>query len=282
MRHAVLLSLVATMGCQAVWGFEDFEPGADGSGSTGSGGVAAAASGGTAGGSGGALCTAGDAPPDTVGVQLASGDCIWMDSTEVTIGAYAAFTEALAQNPNLAAYTDVPCQDKLDFEPSCGADAGVSADPELPITCVDWCDARAYCRFTGKQLCGEPSASESWWQSACTSGGAQFSYPYGSEYDAQACNGSDNIGHGCNPDCTLAPAGNQTACKTPSGIFDLSGNASEWVDECSGSSNMNETCAIRGGNVSQTASALGCESSQTPPRSTRTPFIGFRCCWRPG
>lgn len=282
LRYVVWLSFVATTGCQAVWGFEDFERGAGGSGSaSATGGVGAGGSGGGVAGTGGMPCTSSDAPPDAVPVQLANGDCIWMDATEVTVGAYETFSTAIEQNPNLAAYTDVPCQDKVDFEPSCGTDAGVATDPELPVTCVDWCDARAYCRFTGKQLCGEPGASESWWQSACTSGGLQFSYPYGSTYDAQACNGTDNIGHGCSPECMLAPAGNQTACKTPSGVFDLSGNASEWVDECSGYSNQNETCAIRGGNVSQSASALACESSQSPPRSTRTPLLGFRCCWRP-
>jgi formylglycine-generating enzyme required for sulfatase activity len=214
-----------------------------------------------------------------IGVRLAGGDCVWMDRIEVTARAYADFVRRVT---DLVPFTDVPCQSKTSLVPGCGVDASSPGDPDLPVTCVDWCDARAYCRAQGRSLCGQPGGAESWWFSACASGGAQYEYPYGPEYQPQSCNGRDNLGHGCAQSCSLAPPGAQPECKTPSGILDLSGNVSEWVDECSGYSNQNEACAVRGGNVSQDAVALQCKSSQTPPRSTRTPLLGFRCCWRAG
>jgi formylglycine-generating enzyme len=302
-RNAVIALLLT--GCQAVWGFEEFDAGGSGAtsaaasagsaaaGSAGTAGVGgggsagsagAAGSGATTAGSGGApSCSNPEAPSAMTGVRLATGQCVWIDDREVTIAEYGALLSHLDQVGDNAAFTDVPCQWKTGFDPGCTTDAGSAAtDTTLPVTCVDWCDARAYCRLKGKRLCGEPGARESWWQTACASGGAQYEYPYGPSYDAQACNGRDNIGHGCLSSCMLAPTGSQASCKTPSGIYDLSGNVSEWADECAGYSNAAEPCAIRGGSVAQDASALLCKSSQTPPRSTRAQFVGFRCCWVPG
>jgi sulfatase modifying factor 1 len=289
---ACVLAGLASAGCQLVWGFKDFDRASGAGAEAGAGGTTNGGAGGGSGSSGGAgttgsggsagaatSCEDSNAPPGTVGVRLPSGACVYMDDREVTNARYQEFVDQLS---DLAPYTDVPCQDKTSFDPGCATDgAASSADSEDPVTCVDWCDARAYCRFRGERLCGDPQGSDSWWQAACTAGGAQYKYPYGPSYEAQACNGKDNLGHGCNPTCTLAPVATEPQCKTPSGIFDLSGNASEWVDECSGYSNQLETCTIRGGNVSQDASSLTCDSTQTPPRSTRTALIGFRCCWAP-
>jgi hypothetical protein len=41
------------------------------------------------------------------------------------------------------------------------------------------------------------------------------------------------------------------------GILDLSGNASEWTDDCSGNSNTEQTCAVRGGSVADGARVGG-------------------------
>lgn len=70
----------------------------------------------------------------------------------------------------------------------------------FPVTCVDWCDATAYCRSKGKRLCGRiggggaftgpseslaPATSE--WTFACENGGVTIE-PYGSQYTGGTCN----------------------------------------------------------------------------------------------
>jgi formylglycine-generating enzyme len=87
------------------------------------------------------------------------------------------------------------------------------------VATVDWCDAYAYCKGVGKRLCGKigggsadyntgwNNAARDQWHSACTSGGVE-TYPYGSTYQPQTCNGLD---HGAG--ATVA-VGSMTACES--------------------------------------------------------------------
>lgn len=308
-RFVFLAGLVlVAAGCQSIFGFKDFRAGSGGSAgaaqAAGSGG-AAGADAGDASGNGGAGADAGDASSDggvgpggsgdasgnpcvnakapawTVPVRLSTGKCIWMDATEVKAGDYDKFA---ATAPDAGVYTASPCAWKKSFQAGCDPDAGTDAgfvDPKLPVTCVDWCDARAYCLSRGEQLCGQPG-DPSWWVAACTSGGAGFTYPYGSTYDATACNGEDNT---CNNPggCALVDVGSMPKCRTPSGIYDLSGNAAEWVNECSGPANQYGTCQVRGGSALNAPKDVRCDATSpaAPMRNDRHPFRGFRCCWVP-
>jgi hypothetical protein len=67
---------------------------------------------------------------------------------------------------------------------------------------VDWCDARAYCQWAGKRLCGRPgggsapfdelaSPTASEWYFACSRGGKR-PYPYGLTFQDWACATADN------------------------------------------------------------------------------------------
>jgi formylglycine-generating enzyme len=279
------IALPVAASCQAVLGFEDFEAQSAGGSSANAGAGAASGGasatggsvGGGAGGTGGP-CEHQDAPVTMVGVRLTTGDCVWIDATEVTRGSYQAFVQALVDPAPYIHQT--ACSWKggaASFTPSCDTDAAAPAgDALLPVTCVDWCDAWAYCTYQGGQLCDEQS-----WQQACGSGGPQHEYPYGSLYDAEACNGSDNSALGCGSGCQLAPAGDLSYCSTPNGIRDLSGNASEWVDDCNGYSAETQECRVRGGSVAQKEGALQCDSSLSTARRSRGPYMGFRCCWQP-
>ncbi|MBA2320939.1 MAG: SUMF1/EgtB/PvdO family nonheme iron enzyme [Deltaproteobacteria bacterium] len=94
------------------------------------------------------------------------------------------------------------------------------SDADLPITCIDWFQARDLCAFAGGRL---PSEAE--WEFAARSGGRDLAYPWGDARptcdrlvsDRKACGV-----RGLQPGCSR-PAGN-----TSQGVCDLAGNAFEW------------------------------------------------------
>ncbi|MBL8026933.1 MAG: SUMF1/EgtB/PvdO family nonheme iron enzyme [Fibrobacteres bacterium] len=128
-----------------------------------------------------------------------------MDKYEVTNRDYANFTSTAG----------------IDSEHT--EDASFSSGPSKPVTNVRFVKADEYCRFYLKRLC-----SPSQWLIA-TGGAEQNLYPYGNTYDQTKCNtaktafqnpadggGADSVG--ANPDCV-----------SPYGVYDLSGNVSEWI-----------------------------------------------------
>ena len=68
---------------------------------------------------------------------------------------------------------------------------------DAPVTCIDWCDAHAYCAWAGKRLCGSigggpniPSsvsiAGADQWYRACSHAG-DHKFPYGDTYASGTC-----------------------------------------------------------------------------------------------
>ena len=126
-----------------------------------------------------------------------------------------------------------------------------------PWTNVTFEDAKYACENAGKRLCTKEE-----WLMACTAGGE---YPYGNTYAEDKCNVSDYI----------MDTGSKAECKTPAGVYDLSGNVSEWVAD-------GQVAALAGGDHYSVADDLACEYSvkkiEEPDRLPVTPSIGFRCC----
>ena len=60
---------------------------------------------------------------------------------------------------------------------------------------------------------------------------------------------------------------------TPTGVFDLVGNVSEWTAECDGSQ-----CLARGGSFSSTGSDWGCDAKRSLATGYKGVDLGFRCC----
>lgn len=130
-----------------------------------------------------------------------------------------------------------------------------------PSGLLTWFRARLACEFSGKRLC---TASE--WGDGC----GTDSYPYGSAYVAGTCaDQSDYTG-------PLSVAGGHGACHGTgelAEVYDMSGNASEWTDDCNGGQ-----CNSRGGESPQTSTYLTCGNRWSRPASGWTFLSGVRCC----
>jgi Sulfatase-modifying factor enzyme 1 len=90
-----------------------------------------------------------------------------------------------------------------------------------PWTGMPWEVAKAACERAGKRLC---TGAE--WQKAA-GGPAGFLYPGGFDFDPEVCNTHDAAHNARN----LAPTGSKPECRSPYGVYDMIGNASEWTDE---------------------------------------------------
>ena len=116
---------------------------------------------------------------------------------------------------------------------------------QKPKTKINMGSSKKLCKKAGKQLC-----SVAQWKKACAA-----TYPYGDTYKAGACNVEGAIKEtGSFPDCV-----------TPSGIYDLVGNASEWASDK----------RLHGGD---TAGGKGNTCSAESKRFLPGPTNGFRCC----
>lgn len=216
-------------------------------------------------------------------VRLPEGFCI--DKTEVTRGQYQAWLDT---SP---ATTGQPggCAGNDDFTPACSFTPG--SDQNLPVVCVDWCDARAFCDAAGKRLCGRigtgdgypfdsyDDAAVSEWHAACTSGGV-YDYTYGDDLDTTICRGADAEDY---TTWGLGEVGSFSGCHSPDGpyaeVYDLSGNAAEWDNGCDGEG-PDDPCRIRGGSFQHNEHGLRCAMAQGLrwPRMRRVVAVGFRCC----
>ncbi len=212
-----------------------------------------------------------------------------IDSTEVTVGQYRDFTVAKGN-------------DATGQPPECAWNstyaAGSGGTDEIPIAGVDWCDAHAFCAWSGKRLCGKRvngkfvgavgvddlgdfNAHE--WLLACSDLG-QLRYPYGGIQQATACNtGENDAGR------TLAVR-TKTACQGGfPGIYDMVGNVWEWFDgpcpppdagaDAGDAGPAKAECFVKGGGFPNAGMNLDCRvDGRGASRDTRAQEIGFRCC----
>ena len=203
-----------------------------------------------------------------------------IDTTEVNYTQYTAFYEANPSTSQQPSY----CSWNSNYTPSSDWPPS-SGQQTLPVHYVNWCQALAYCTYSGKTLCGHIgggsvaasdlfNANDDAWFNACSAQGVS-TYPYGSTYNGTACNGAD-AGHAARWVTTT------TTCQGGEpGVYDMSGNLAEWEDACSGATDENDTCTVRGGSFLSDSSDLRCDSNLAAddvPRDYSGADVGIRCC----
>lgn len=140
-----------------------------------------------------------------------------------------------------------------------------------PATLVSWHEAKAACKRSGKHLCRREE-----WLRACAGLDQTRRYPYGPDYQAERCWDrsrslkQDHTG----PYLT----GSAPDCKNPEGVYDLSGNAWEWIDELG--PNNEPAVMFGGGSNNDSKGKLSCDPGKRigQPSHQRAQALGFRCC----
>ncbi|MFT4703109.1 MAG: hypothetical protein ACI81R_000798 [Bradymonadia bacterium] len=126
---------------------------------------------------------------------------------------------------------------------------GFEDHPEL----VGFEHAERICSRRGARLCSERE-----WERACR--GLEGSlYPYGDQYTPGTC---------ATESAQPTLAGMHNTCRSSFGVYDLSGNAAEWV----------QGALLKGGDAQADAFSSRCGARRTEREPSGPTFRGVRCC----
>ncbi len=205
------------------------------------------------------------APPSERPARVVTVGPFWIDKTEVTVGAYKACVDRGA------------CPRPVKSSSSCTFDLG---DPLLPVSCLPWTSAQAYCSAMSKRL---PREVE--WEMAAR-GTSPIRYPWGGA-TASGCGGAvtlatDSSQRSCGGK-KPARVGTHPAGASPYGILDMSGNVEEWVADWYGegvselSPRAGASHVLRGGGWLSQPSQSKTTSRNWGSAREMGPNVGFRC-----
>jgi hypothetical protein len=241
--------------------------------------------------------------PKMVAIPTPDGKRFCIDSTEVTRSHYAQF---LAAKKDDVSGQVAECAKNASFQPlfqgsnppgQGGPDCPLHdplkpAQPDAPMVCIDWCDAKAYCAWAGKRLCGKigggqlstqgddhtkweganPSVSE--WGFACSQG-AKTTYPYGNEHQDGACvDESYKKSHKIAVEGQV-DVGGDPACHGQSAPYDAVRDTVGSVQEFEDAFVPPKFGAFR---CNDNATGFTCNSTDVVDITLANSAIGFRCC----
>ncbi len=214
-----------------------------------------------------------------VEITAASGARFAIDATEVTVGRFLAFRATQDAGGSFP-----ECPSKHSLGPKTDTGCQVTTNAQQPITCVDWCDAKAYCASVGKRLCGrigggalergtESNPLFDEWSRAC-GGPDATKWPYGAQAAPLACITSEGMKSAPVPVATVpACVGGEPL------LFDMSGNVEEWEDACvAAEGGTPRKCLVRGGSFEHPASESTCTYVLLATGEAPLSDVGIRCC----
>lgn len=193
-------------------------------------------------------------------------DAFYMDQFETTTARFARYLASTGSQHVPDSWDEV---------------TGKNSD-EMPVIGVSWNEANAYCRWAGRRL---PTEAE--WEKAAR-GTDGRPYPWGASPPTLDRANFENYAEGPY-EGALSPVGTHAAGKSPYGIDDLAGNASEWVADWYSESFTTDDVynphgpgegdkkVIRGGGRYDKAPRLNSAARQYASPDTRGNDIGFRC-----
>jgi formylglycine-generating enzyme required for sulfatase activity len=164
---------------------------------------------------------------------------------------------------------------------------------DLPVNCVNWYEAYAFCIWDGGFL---PSEAE--WEYAAAGGGRQREYPWGTaapgtanRYAIYGCFYPSGSGT-CTSVSNIAPVGTATQGASLWGQLDMAGEVWQWnldfyadyVNPCTDCYYMAATTvgrSLRGASYVSVASYLPPAGRSGDDPSSRTTNYGFRCARAP-
>jgi hypothetical protein len=213
----------------------------------------------------------------TRGPTMVSVGSFWIDATEVTRAHYRAFLAA--KNGDTSGQPDF-CSWNTSYQ---APEQELDGD-DLPVASVDWCDARAFCEWANKRLCGKigggpliydestDSGANQWYRACAGTNGAI--YPYGFNFVAGHCNDESAQNY------QAIAVGSLSECRpAASAVFDITGNVIEWIDLCEASeTDQTDQCQVRGGSYISNNLQARCNTVPTLDRDALGAPVGFRCC----
>jgi sulfatase modifying factor 1 len=184
---------------------------------------------------------------------------------------------------------------------SCGANStwtsSATTQESLPIDCVTWYEAEAFCIWDGGFL---PSEAE--WEYVAAGGSDQREYPWGAPSPGTACPGTGcsyaiyncdypNGSGSCSGVADIAPVGYASQGAGKWGQIDMAGEVSEWAldyyntyaDPCPDCASFlaSTSRVVRGGYFNGGAPVLLPQDRSYYPPAVRGYGIGFRCARTP-
>jgi formylglycine-generating enzyme required for sulfatase activity len=185
-------------------------------------------------------------------VTLSFSRSFWIDRYEVTVGRFKQWVQfgglPCGGGPACSLDQGGPYQDRMMWNPAWNAWASDKAsftkghgcqpspqqyghystyeagDPLLPMTCVSWYQAAAFCAFENKRL-----VTEMEWQFVAAGHEQDRFYPFSVTEIPLTCNLVTYLGPGGNLCGFPVRAGTAAGGGSRDGVFDLSGSVFEWV-----------------------------------------------------